>query len=74
MRTFNATIKTDYATYQIVYKAKRFGMPCHEYALHHPTGSIFLNSVQDCLDQIEVYEAWRKDHSEVETVWQLQHA
>ena len=71
---FNAEITTEFATYYIAYKAKRFGMPCNEYALHHPNGTIYLNNAQECLEQIEVYEQWRKEYAEVEGVWDLQHA
>jgi hypothetical protein len=74
MKTFFATIETEYATYYIDKKTKRFGFDAHEFSVMHPTGAVYLCSVQECLDWIEFYDKGLQEQAEAEAVWQLQHA
>jgi hypothetical protein len=74
MKTFNATITTEYATYYIDKKVKRFGFDSNPYAVCHPNGAVYLSSVQECLDWIDFYDKGLQERAEAEAVWQLQHA
>jgi hypothetical protein len=74
MKTFTATIQTEYATYYIDLKTSRDFPSTNPYALMHPNGCVYLTSVSDCLDWIKHYDGLLKEQAEAEAVWQLQHA
>ena len=74
MKTFNATITTEFATYYIDLKISRFGMNSNPYCVSAPDCAVYLTSVQDCLNWIEFYDGALKLRAEAEAVWQLQHA
>lgn len=74
MKTFNATITTDYATYYIDLKSNRNFPSMNPYALMHPNGTVYLTSVSDCLEWINYYDKNLQEQAEAEAVWQLQHA
>lgn len=74
MKTFYATIKTEYATYYIDYKANRFGHNGNDWAFMHPTGATYTASLAECLQHLEMREQDCQEQAEAEAVWQLQHA
>jgi hypothetical protein len=74
MKTFYATIKTEFATYYIDFKPNRFGHSGNDWAFMHPTGATYTSSLNECMELLQMREQDFQEQAEVEAVWQLQHA
>ena len=62
MKTFNATIKTEYATYYIDLKSNR-GMESNPYCVSSPNGAVYLSSLADAMSWIESYDQYLEERA-----------